>query len=156
MVQADVSFGWEPVDQLLKEAGTQDIIKAMWEELGPLKEGVPLDVDYARKSALEKGGAYRVWVARKDGVIAGFIEFQLVNHLNYKSTLFAFDQGHYLSPAYRGKDWAGIKMWESACDALRQLGVKVVIAHDNAVLPLNAFFARMGFSLRGALFAKVL
>ena len=149
-------FAWEPVAELLKEANLRDLIADYWEELSPHKERLQLAVDYEKMIAWEQAGIYRVWAARAEGALAGFIGFQIVPHLNYRHTLFAFDMGHYLSPAYRGKGWAGIKMWATACEALKTLGVKVVIAHDNSVRPLDSFFGRLGFEPRSTLFWKKL
>ena len=151
-----MEFGWEPVEALLKDASLRDLIAEYWEELSPLKGIVPLDVDYEKMAALEKMGLHRVWVARDDGALAGLIGFYIQPHINYRSTLFAFDNGHYLSPPYRDKDWAGIKMWRAACDALRGMGVKIVVGHDNVVHPLDPFFKRLDFQPRSTLFWRVL
>ena len=156
VIGTEIAFTWEPVAELLKEANLRDLIAEYWEELSPHKERLQLAVDYEKMMAWEQVGIYRVWTARAEGVLAGFIGFQIVPHLNYRHTLFAFDMGHYLSPAYRGKGWAGIKMWATACEALKTLGVKVVIAHDNSVRPLDSFFGRLGFEPRSTLFWKAL
>ena len=147
---------WESVAELLKEAGLRDLLVAYWEELGPYKGVAPLAPDFDTMMKWEQEGQYRVWVARVDGALAGMIGFQTVPHLHYCTTSFAIDMGHYLSPAYRGKGLLGIKMWASACAALKELGVKIVIAHDNAVHPLDSFFERLGFEARSTLFWKSL
>lgn len=149
-------FGWEAVESLLKDAGLRDLLGGYYEELSPYKAVAPLAVNFDLMAEWEKIGGYRVWVARVNGALAGMIGFQLCPHLNYKTTLFAIDSGHYLSPAYRGKEWIGVKMWGAACEALKELGVKIVIAHDNVVHPLDPFFKRLGFEPRSTLFWKAL
>lgn len=106
--------------------------------------------------ALEGAGIFRVWTARRRGRVIGFILFHIHPHLNYRHTLFAFDGGHYLDTTYRDNGWLGIKMWRSAIAALRDLGVRVVMAHDNSQRPLGPFFRRLGFEPRSTIYWKVL
>lgn len=150
------TFAWETVDALLAEPYLPAMLEEYWHELSPIKEAAPLDPDYANMRAAEAAGLFRIWAARKDGMVIGFVMFHIHPHFNYKRTLFAFDSGHYLDPSHRDSDWTGIKMWRSALDALADLGVKVVIAHDNALRPLEPFFLRLGFKLRSRLYWKVL
>lgn len=152
-----VSFGWETVRAILDEPNLRELIVSYWEELSPIKETAALDPDFDRMLWLEEQGMFRVWAARNDsGTLIGLIEFQIMPHLNYKSTLFAFDMGHFLDPVYRGEGWVGVKMWRSALCALKEIGVKVCIAHDNESHPLAPLFARLEFEPQGGFYWKAL
>jgi L-amino acid N-acyltransferase YncA len=150
------TYGWEPVWKILGEPNIAELIGDYWEELSPIKEVAPLAPDFDRMMTLDHAGLFKAWCARSEGgLLLGFIGFYVMPHLNYRHTLFAFDNGHYLHPDHRG-GWTGVHMWRGACDALRELGVKVVIAHDNALRPLEPLFKRLGFQPRGALYWRAL
>lgn len=152
-----LSFGWETVRAILDEPNLRELIVSYWQELSPIKETAALDPDFDRMLWLEKQGLFRVWAARNEsGTLIGFIEFQIMPHLNYKSTLFAFDMGHFLDPVYRGEGWVGVKMWRSALCALKDLDVKVCIAHDSVTHSLEAFWLRLGFEKQSDVYWRVL
>lgn len=143
---ASLKFGWEPCATIFAEPNLGDLIREYWEELSPFKDRMPLAPDFQRMITMEKAGVFRVWVARSEnGLLIGFIGFNVTPHLSYRTTLFAYDAGHYLTPAYRDKGWTGVKMWRTALVGLKKLGVKVVISHDNSLRPLTVFFKRLGF-----------
>ena len=152
------TFGWESITTILREPNIREMIHDYWEELSPIKQIAPLDPDFETMMRNEAAGSFKVWAARSgDGLLIGVILLHIMPHLNYKSTLFAFDAGHYLSPLYRdSKEWIGVKMWRAMFDPLQELGVKVLIAHDNALRPLTPFFLRLGFEPRSTWFWRAL
>ena len=150
-----VSFGWEPVETLINEPNATELVRAQYDEFTRLPEDIQLDPDVGRMLASEKAGVYRVWAARRDGMLIGWIEFVISPGWHNKSVRFAFDGGHYLAPEF-GSTHTALKMWRSALVALEALGVRVVTAHDNPVRPLDAFFRRLGFDPGGKLYVKVL
>ena len=144
-----ISCGWAKVADLLAEPNMRGLILDYFEELSPMKAVAPLDPDFERMIACEAQGIFRVWAARQGGQVVGLVMLWIMPHLNYRSTLFAFDAGHYLVPDLRdGHRWSGVRMWRGLIDALRELGVKVLLAHDNAQRPLGPFFKRLGFEPR--------
>jgi hypothetical protein len=151
-----ITYRWEPLEKLLEEPNVRDLILGYWEELSPLKTIARLDPDWADMIAREKAGRFCVWTARVNGTLAGFVSFHLVPHLNYRSTLFAMDAGHFLSPAFRDKGRLGFRMWRTAEAALKQKGVAVAVVHDNAKRPLMPFFLALGYEPRSTLFWKEL
>lgn len=150
-------FGWENCATIFAEPNIVDLIREYWEELSPFKGHIPLAPDFKRMLELERVGYFRVWVARTEaGLLIGFIGWTITPHLAYRTTLFAHDAGHYLTPAYRDKGWIGVKMWATSLAALKKLGVKVVDAHDNALRPLTPLFKRLGFEVMSTRFWKIL
>lgn len=151
-----VRCGWEKLAAVLAEPNARDMIEAYVEELSPLRDAIPVDPDWGRLAALEAEGLYKLWACRVDGTLAGFISFLIMPHHNYAGTLFAFDQGHFLAPAFRNApDRIGLKMWRSVEPALRELGVKWVMVHDGqrSLLP---HFLHLGYSPRSVLHWKEL
>jgi hypothetical protein len=150
-----LSFGWQTVAELIVDPALDALILNQYEEFSHLKGRVPLAVDYERMAELEKMGMFRVWTARLDKQLVGIIEFQIVRHLHSRNTIFAVDHGHYLDPDARAM-WRFIAMWRSALVALRELGVEIVMAHDNARHPLGPAMRRLGFSPDGSTWMKAL
>jgi hypothetical protein len=136
-------FGWEKLATLLAEPNIRDLIEAYWLELSPIKH-LPLDIDWPRLLRGEADGVYRVWTARVDGTLAGFIAFWVQTHMYHRTVLFAVDGGHFLAPAFRDKGMLGWRMWRAAKAALAGEGVKVWMTHDNARRPLMPFFLALG------------
>ena len=151
-----VRFGWEKLADILTGANVQDLILAYWEELSPVKDAAPLDVDWDWLKRMEGEGQLLIWTARVNGTLAGFIAFQVHPHFTSRRTLFAFDCGHYLAPPFRDNSRIGFRMWRTALAGLRAKGVRVVMAHDNAGRPLMPFFLALGFEPRSTIFFKVL
>jgi len=143
-VRSKTAFGWEPLETILAEPNIRELLTSYWAELSPVKH-LPLDVDWPRLLEWERQFVYRVWVARVNGTMAGFISFIVQPHYLHKNTMFAVDYGHYLAPAFRDTgEMVGARMWRSAKAALIEGGVEVCFLHDNARRPLSPFFLALG------------
>ena len=151
-----VSCRWEGLAAVLAEPNAADMIRDYVEELSPLRDVVPVNPDWPRLAALEAEGIYKLWACRVDGTLAGFVSFFVMPHHNYAGTLLACDAAHFLAPAFRDRGRIGYRMWRSAEAALRELGVRCIMAHDSAMRPLMPFFLALDFEPRGTLFWKVL
>ena len=136
--------GWERLEFLLTEPSIRDLITGYWEELSPIPH-MKLDIDWQRLLDQERAGIYRIWTARVNGTLAGFVAFYVQTHSHYRTALVAIDGGHYLDPAFRDKGMVGWRMWRSAKAALIEEGVSFVMTHDNAKRPLMPFFLALGF-----------
>lgn len=151
------TFGWEPLADLLNEPNIRDLVTSYWAELSPIKAVAPLDPDWSGMLDAERKCRFKVWTARVDGSLAGFIAWHIVPHLMHNSTLFAIDAGHYLGPAYRDTPGrVGLLMWRKTEAALKELGVKVILTHDNAVRPLLPFFLGLGYQPRSTMWWRVI
>ena len=151
-----VSFGWEKLARLLDEPNAMDMIRDQHAETGSHHADAPLDIDWAEKMRMEEAGRYRVWAARSGDTLAGFIAWHIIPHLNHRSTLFAITDVHCLAPAFRDKDRLGLRMWRSCEPALRDLGVKIVMPHDDIERSLLPFFLALGYRPMMTIFSKVL
>lgn len=143
-MSAKTSFRWESLETLLAEPNLRELLTSYWQELSPIR-GIPVDIDWPRLIEWERQGIFRVWAARANGTLAGFAAFFVQPHYLHKSTLFAVDSGHYLSPAFRDTgERLGARMWWTVKAALISEGVHVCFLHDNAIRPLSPFFLSIG------------
>lgn len=139
-----LKFGWEKLSILLAEPGIRDLLEDYWSELSPIPD-LPLDIDWAHFLQQEEAGFYRVWAARVNGTLAGFIAFYVRFHPHFRKVLVSIDGGHFLAPGFRDTESAvGIRMWRSAAAALKKEGVKLGFLHDNALRPLSPFLLALG------------
>jgi len=138
-------FGWEKLDALLAEPNLPDMLADYEiEHRSPVLAHLPVDIDWPRLLAQEAAGVYRVWSARVEGTLAGFVAFYVEPHPYYRTVLFAVDGGYFLAPAFRNKGRIGWKMISSAVDALRREGVQVAMIHDNARRPMTPICFALG------------
>ncbi len=139
-----LSFGWERLELILREPNIRDLLTSYLQELSPIK-GLKLDIDWAHFLQQEQLGVYRVWTARVNGTLAGFVSFYVKTHPYFRTVLFAVDGGHYLAPAFRDtSSMVGIRMWRSVKAALIEEGVQLAFLHDNALRPLSPFLLAIG------------
>lgn len=139
-----LSFGWERLSILLKEPNIRDLLTSYWQELSPFPN-LRLDIDWPHFFQQEQIGVYRVWAARVNGTLAGFMSFYVKTHPHFKTTLVAIDGGYYLAPGFRDTtSMVGIRMWRSATAALKKEGVQMGFLHDNALRPLSPFLLAIG------------
>ena len=147
-----VSCAWEPLGKLLDDPSVRGLIEEYWSELSPIKDVAVLAPDWPQFLANEASGRFKVWAARVDGTLAGFVSFHIYPHLAYRHTLVAIDGGHYLAAEYRDNGRIGWRMWKSAGAALKREGVKIAMLHDNAMRPLMPFFLALGAEPRSTMF----
>lgn len=151
-----VRFGWEPLEELLKEPNLADLVRQYADEYSPIRHIAEVDIDWPELVRRDREGAFAVWAARVGPTLAGFVSFYLWPHLFYRTTLFAVDAGHFLAPTFRDNSRIGFRMWRTAERALEERGVRVIVAHDNAERPLMPFFLALGFEPRSTMFWKVI
>lgn len=153
---APARFGWEPLERLLAEPNVPDMIRQYAEELSPIRHIARPDIDWDELVRRDRLGTFAVWAARSGPTLAGFISFYIEPHLFYRTTLFAVDAGHYLAPAFRDNDRIGFRMWRTVEVPLKERGVIVIMAHDNAERPLMPFFLALDYHPRSTMFWRVL
>ncbi len=146
-----LTCGWEKLAVLLAEANALDLISEYWEELS-LLEGIPFDVDWDRMARGEAAGVFKIWAARVNGTLAGFASFWIEPYIFARTTVFAIDGGHFLSPAFRDKGRVGYRMWTSLGVGLKAEGVKMALLHDNTARALMPFFLAIGAEPRSTWF----
>ncbi len=138
------TYEWDSLERILAEPNIRELLTGYWAELSPIKN-IPLDIDWPRIFEWERQQVFRVWTARVDETLAGFITFLIQPHFLHRHTLWAVDHGHFLAPAFRDSSHrVGARMWWTAKAALQEAGVKMVFLHDNALRPLSPFLLGIG------------
>ena len=158
--QVTVSFRWERMADLLDEPNLQDMLDAHWHELGVHKDEMPLDPDYQRYVELNDVGLFRVWAGRDGGTLVAYLAFFIQPHLHYRQTLTAVEDLFMLAPTHR-KGMTGIKMFTSAFEALKDLGVRRLICHSKTAFQaerggLSRLFERLGFEQTDLIWSRML
>lgn len=151
----DVTFDWLPVAQFLEEPNVWELMEQEYYEFEKYHRQIPMAVDFERMLEAERQFRYRMWAAHQDGLLIGFIEFHLGPTFHNRSMLYAQDGGHFLAPEFRDV-FTFLKMWRTAEEALRELGVQVILAHDNDVRPVAPVFKRLCYQPVGTVYLKVL
>ena len=152
-------YGWDKVERVFAEPNWPDLLAEHHAEMG----GLPPDPDYERAIQSERNNYYKVWTAREDGLLVGYIGWHIFFHIHYKSTLHAADDLFLLSAPYR-RGLAGYAMIARCLPALRDIGVQRVVmqnvvAWDRARsaqgLPtMDLIFKRLGFDLADQLWVR--
>lgn len=156
-----LSFSWESCAVLFREPNVRDLLQAHWEELSIPGGLTPaLDPDFNRFIALEALGTFRVWAARDGPTLVGYIAFFVQPHLHYRQTPHAVEDLFLLAAPYR-KGLTGYRLFLTALDALRELGVKRVILHEKTHFEqerggLGKLFTRLGFRHTDNLWVRML
>lgn len=86
---------------------------------------VPLAIDEAAYRLLEDAGSLRVYTARKDGALAGYVSFIVADtNLHHKGLKYASTDALYIAKTYRGL--TGTRLMLYAERELRQEGVRLI------------------------------
>jgi GNAT superfamily N-acetyltransferase len=155
-----LTFGWMPVREALAAPNLPDLIRAHWDELAVHKTEMVLAPNYQRFAELGDVGQFRVWAAKDGKTLVGYVGFFVQPHIHYQNTLTAVEDLFLLSAPYR-KGGNGLKMFSTAIDALRELGVKRVILHSKVHFEkerggLGRFFQRLGFEHTDNIYSRML
>lgn len=155
-----VTFQWEPLRRILAEPNINDLLREHWRELGVHQTEMPLDPDYDRMCALDDAGVFKVWTARDGKTLVGYLAFYVQPHIHYKSTLTAVEDLYMLSASHR-KGMTGYRMFVTAIEALKELGVRRIYLHTKVHLykergGLGHFFERLGFVHTDNFFSRIL
>lgn len=155
-----VEFRWEPLRVILKEPNINDLLLEHWNELAVHKGEMPLDPDYAEMQKAEDLGFFKVWAARDGKCLVGYLAFWVRPHAHYKSTLTAVEDLFMLTASHR-RGMNGYRMFTTALEALRQIGVKRVYLHSKVHFEkerggLKPMFERLGFTHTDNLYSRML
>jgi GNAT superfamily N-acetyltransferase len=153
-------FSWEKLSVLLDEPNLGDLIRQHWDELGVHKDEMPLDPDWQAFVRMEDAGRFRVWTARDEATLVGYIGTFIQPHLHYRSTLTATEDLFMLAPPYRNRG-NGSRFFTSWISALSELGVRRIICHDKLHFEaerggLEGFFKRLGFEETDRIWSRIL
>ena len=119
MAHGQLEFGWEPIGDVVEEY--LPLMKRQAEEVG---EG-EIDPNLPWFFAQARAGILKIFAARRDGVLVGYIVFLVCPSTWNVKILMGIANMFWLSPAERF-GWSGINLFRNAEKALKELGVQRV------------------------------
>jgi GNAT superfamily N-acetyltransferase len=140
-----LSFGWEKLSDLIRDPAVKALIAEHFEEIAEDKNDCPLDVQWDHYLSTEAKGILRVWAARADGGLAGYVCWFVDRHPCYRA-IYAWASPFYLAPEYR-TGWNGVKLLTGAEKDLKALGVRRLVVHEKVSSPLGPIFERARYRL---------
>lgn len=137
----------------------------LWDELTPLlrehwgevetERDFPPDPDRDLFGKIEACGMLKVYTARVDARLVGYIAFFLSNSLHSREVLIAKDDALFVHKAYRTQR-VGSELILFAVDHLRQLGARMVYitSKHRAGANIGPLLWRLGFTHDEDVYAK--
>jgi hypothetical protein len=111
-----LTYGYEPLGRLLSD-GILDLAQRHFDEIALDKGAVPLDIDLSEYLKMEADGRLRIFAARRDGRIVGYVFWFMEYPSRYKSTRYVHDHIFWLAPEER-HGWNGYYLLKNAIAAL--------------------------------------
>ena len=148
-----LSFQWERFGKLIPELPR--LFKLHYAEVCPDKERLPLDFKFNRHVDLDDMGVLRVFTARSNGVLAGYVFWMVAPSLEFMIQTALASQ-YYLDPLYR-RGRAGIHLITNAETGLSDMGVgQILVAASENVKGGNVglLLEREGYKLIEKLYNK--
>ncbi len=125
---------------------TEVLSTALWVELMPLLRAhahevahypdLPLDPDMETYAKIEATNGLRVYTARHEGALVGYLAFFVHRSLHYSGSVFAHSDVLYVDPAHRGTR-TGVALIRYAHEQLKAEGVTVCFQHVKHTGALN-------------------
>lgn len=114
----------------------------------------PLDVDIDTYSALYDLGRFRLFTARCDGKLIGYLGFVLSRSLDRRYMVQALECGFFLSPEYR-RGRTALRLMAMAEHELKTLGCDVVFYHSPVANPrFGALLSHCGYQKVDEIYAR--
>lgn len=142
-----ITFQKESFIKLMPELPA--IFYAHWKEVALDQDIIPLDPDWDQYAFLEMNKMLHTMTVRDDGILIGYYNVIVRNHLHYKTTLHAWSDLVYLLPEYRnsgaGLLSTGYKLIRRTNTMLKKLGVKKSYLMTKSYIPLNMLTEFMNY-----------
>lgn len=147
------TFQEEKIENIIDEI--KPILVKHWKELANHQEDRPLDVDWGTYILLNNLGRVRVFTARADTKLIGYVVMIISPHLHYKTWIYSSCDVYYVDPEYRNNG-VGATFFVKVAEWLKSLGVKSAIMHEKVSHPHGKLFEALGYNLVERYYEKVL
>lgn len=141
----------------------EPLTDALWAELEPLLfrhylaisawKDVPLEPDRAKYDLLERAGVLRIFTARQQGCLIGYVAFLVDAHLHYRRLTVASQDVLWIEPEHR-HGALGSELMDFAERVLEVDGVHVILQHSKVAHPIGGFLRRLGYEAMDTIYAK--
>ncbi len=117
------------------------LLEKHWDEVALNKENIKLDPDYEKYKLIEKSGKLRIFTARINSKLVGYIVLFVGPHIHYKTKIWALSDIFWISPEIRGIS-IGSGLFKMVMRSLKKEGVHVLritskTAHPKAAIILE-------------------
>lgn len=130
------------------------LLEKHWNEIAQFKD-FPLAPNWKLYDVLENQGLYKMFTARCEGKLIGYVSYTLQGHHHYATTLHAMDDVLFVDPEYRtGR--LGLELIKFAEQELRKYGAKVIYHHTKAAHNIGKLFEHLDYELTDLIYAKKL
>lgn len=120
------------------------LTESHWLEVGLDQQNIPLDLDTDLYNTLDEMGILHVTTIRSDGRLVGYFAMCVRNHPHYRTTLMAFLDSYFVLREFRGP-WVAMGLFEAVESAMKDLGVKKMIAGMKLHKNIDILFQRLGW-----------
>ncbi|MGQ3486125.1 GNAT family N-acetyltransferase [Roseovarius pacificus] len=128
------------------KAEVMPLLREDWDEIEhPSKRGCDLDPDWDTYEALEGQGAFKVFTAREDGELIGYLGVFIAPFLHSKGKLLAMMDAIYVRKDRRNSR-AGVGLIRFTERCMREDGLTSLCLTSTESYPLGHLFARLGYS----------
>mgnify|MGYP001555473404 FL=1 len=131
----------------------QPLAEREWEESGHYD--VPLDINWDAYFEYEEAGKLRLYTARDEGKLIGYIVVLLIEPLTTKSEVVGYFEAAFVDRPNR-QSRLGLEIFRFAESCLKKEGVTRVIANSSAKNPIGKFLEKMGYKELDTKYDKVL
>lgn len=128
------------------------LFEAHWQEIAHYKD-IPLEPDLAVYEASDRAGILRVFTARKEGTLHGYIVFFVRSNPHYKSSIQASQDILFLSQPMR-QGLTGYRFIQWCDDQLAIDGVQAVYHHVKGARDFGPVLERMGYEAVDIIYAR--
>ena len=150
VLKPQVLFGTETVNDVLEEI--RPLLVAHKDEVAHYHD-LELKPDYGKYYAAQQHGLLRIYTARIDGSLIGYVIYLLGFSLHYSDSLQALADVLYLDQRYRrGRLGRNLILYSE--DQLRADAVQVVRQHHKLKSALSAFFESLGYESEDMIHVK--
>lgn len=146
------TFTLEIADQnLLSEMAP--LLREHWLEIAHSHD-IPLEPDYATYLELQSQGKLKVFVARSASCeLIGYAVYYVTHNFHYSSSLQAQQDVLFVRKECR-KGSVGTRLIRFADEALRKMGVQVVLQHVKVAHNFGPLLERMGYEAVDIIYRK--
>lgn len=153
-----VTLQWERLPAISKDL--LPLFRQHWQETSQFAESHALDPAWGKLFQYDLLGLLRVFTARCDGLLVGYVFLFLSPSLNSETILLAHIERIYIAPEHRA-GWLGVHLFKGAEAMAREVhaaSIHVAVKPANAgdKKDLGVILRRLGYKIAEVTYAKVL
>lgn len=148
-----IVFAVETMRQCIEDV--RQLCVGHWDEIALDHSCVPLDPDWEKYLTLSDVGIMHIVTARDAGQLVGYHFSVVTPHLHYMSTLHAFTDIYYISPARRSGR-TGLRLFQAVERELVKLGVRKWITATKLHLDNSRLLEHIGFRRTEHVYTKMI